>query len=90
MRFAGGGRGGLEVVPRGGEVAGVDGLPPGEGGGVGQDQGELLAAAWGEGVTQAVLELSDVGGELGRECGSTDPAVKLADGLGLVLKKLGD
>ena len=88
--FEGGGGGGLEVVPRGVQVAGVDGLPSGEGGGVGQDQGEVLAAARDEGVVQAVVELGDVGVELGGDGGGAEPAVELADGLGLVLEELDD
>ncbi len=86
--FASGGGGGLEAIPRGSELAGVDGLPSGEGGGVAQDQGKVLAAAGGEGVVQGVGELGDVGFEFGGDGGGAEPAVELADGLGLVPKYL--
>ena len=49
--FAGGGGGALEVRPGAGQASHVDGLPSGQGGGVGQDRGELLAVARGEGST---------------------------------------
>ena len=44
-RFAGGGGGALEVIPGVRQVAHVDGLPSGQGGGVGQDGGELVTVA---------------------------------------------
>jgi hypothetical protein len=43
--FAGGGGGVLEVIPGGGQAAHVDGLPPSQGSGVGENACELLAAA---------------------------------------------
>ena len=67
------------MTPCGCEVASVDGLPSGECGGVGEDQGEMLAAAGGERVVQAVLKLSDVGIELRGDSGGAEPAVKQAD-----------
>lgn len=88
--FAGGGGGGLEVVPCGGGLGGVDGLPSSQGGSVGQDQGEPLAAPGGKGVVEAVLELADVGGQLGGDGGGAEPAVELADVLRLVLEELGN
>ena len=55
--FAGGGGGALEVGPGAGQVSHVDGLPSGQGGGVGQDRGELLAVPRAQGVAQAVLDV---------------------------------
>ncbi|HLQ55175.1 MAG TPA: hypothetical protein VK162_13010 [Streptosporangiaceae bacterium] len=66
----------------------VDGLPSGEGGGVGQDGGELLAAVRAERVPQARLDLLDVGFELGRDGRRAEPAVQQADRVGLALQDL--
>ena len=88
--FAGGGGGGLEVVPGGGQAAHVDGLPSGQGGGVGQDGGELLAPVGAQGVAQAGAEMGDVGFELGGDRGGAEPAVEQPDGVGLLLQYLDD
>ena len=70
--FAGGGGGALEVFPGAGQAAHVDGLPSGQGGGVGQDRGELLAVPGAQGVAQAGLDVADVGFELGcSSCGGS-------------------
>ena len=86
--FAGGGGGGLEVVPGGVHAAHVDGLPPGERGGVGQHGGELLAPVGHQGVVQADGQMADVGFELGRDRGGAEPAVQEPDGVGLLLQDL--
>ena len=59
--FAGGGGGGLEVAPGGGQAAHVDGLPSGEGCGVGQDCGELLAPVGRSEWRRLVAMMADVG-----------------------------
>jgi len=46
--FAGRGGGAFEVCPGAWQASQVDGLPSGQGGGVGQDRGELLAVSPGE------------------------------------------
>ena len=88
--LAGGGGGALEVVPGAGQAAHVDGLPSGQGGGVGQDRGELLAVAGAQGVAQAGLDVADVGFELARDGGGAKAAVQEPDGVGLALQDADD
>jgi hypothetical protein len=84
--FAGGGGGAFEVGPGVGQACHVDGLPSGQGGGVGQDGGELLAVPGAQGVAQAGLDVGDVGFELARDGGSAEAAVQEPDRVGFALQ----
>ena len=88
--FAGGGDGALEVFPGAGQAAHVDGLPSGQGGGVGQDRGELLAVPGAQGVPQAGLDVADVGFELACDGGGAEAAVQEPDVVGLALEDADD
>ena len=88
--FAGGGDGALEVFPGAGQAAHVDGLPSGQGGGVGQDRGELLAVAGAQGVAQAGLDVADVGFELACDGGGAEAAVQEPDVVGFALQDADD
>ena len=74
------------MVPGAGEAAHVDGLPSGQGRGVGQDGGELLAVARAQGIAQAGLDLADVGLQLGGDGGGAEAAVQQPDRVGLALQ----
>ena len=88
--FAGGGGGALEVCPGAGQAAHVDGLPSGQGGGVGEDRGELLAVARAQGVAQAGLDVADVGFELACDGGCAEAAVQEPDVVGFALQDADD
>ena len=89
-RLAGGGDGALEVFPGAGQAAHVDGLPSGEGGGIGQDRGELLAVPGAQGVPQAGLDVADVGFQLACDSGGAEAAVQEPDVVGLALEDADD
>ena len=81
--LAGSGGSALEVLPGACQASRVDGLPSGQGRGVGQDRGELLPAPGAQGVAQVRLEVADVRLQLVGDGRRTETAVEEPDGLGL-------
>ena len=84
--LAGGGDGAFEMFPGAGQAAHVDGLPSGQGGGICQDRGELLAVPGAQGVVQAGLDVVDVGFELACDGGGAEAPVQEPDVVGLALE----